>query len=151
MGLYNHHKTTGGTVETIVPGSDMCGTMVSTNSPNWKVGDKVLSIFNQTHIKGQIKAERMKSGLGLPLTGILTEYRVFPDYGLVRKPEYLSDKEAATLPIAGLTAIGTAWGKGEKILIQGTGRGLLMGCRLRRRVVLKVCSVDLLRFCRRIG
>jgi NADPH:quinone reductase-like Zn-dependent oxidoreductase len=46
----------------------------------------------------------MKSGLGLPLPGVLAEYRVFPDYGLVRKPEYLSDEEAATLPIAGLTA-----------------------------------------------
>jgi NADPH:quinone reductase-like Zn-dependent oxidoreductase len=44
MGLYNHHKTTGGPAATIVPGSDMCGTIMTSNSPNWKVGDKVLNI-----------------------------------------------------------------------------------------------------------
>lgn len=63
-----------------------------------------MSIFNQTHLKGQVKAEHMKHGLGLPLQGVLAEYRVFPEYGLVRKPEYLSEEEAATLPIAGMTA-----------------------------------------------
>lgn len=90
----------------------------------------MLSIFNQTHQKGQVKAADMKSGLGLPLPGVLAEYRVFPDYGLVRKPGYLSDEEACTLPIAGLTAwmaingmrpLGQAGGKGETVLIQGTG------------------------------
>ncbi|KAH8682938.1 hypothetical protein BGZ60DRAFT_479822 [Tricladium varicosporioides] len=130
MGLYNHHKTTGGPAPTLVPCSDMCGTIVTSNSPTWKEGDKVLSIFNQTHQKGQVKAVHMKSGLGLPLPGVLAEYRVFPDYGLVRKPEYLSDEEASTLPIAGLTAwmaingmrpLGQAGGRGETVLIQGTG------------------------------
>ena len=72
----------------------------------------------------------MTSGLGLPLPGVLTQYRVFPEYGLVKAPDYLSDEEAATLPIAGVTAwmaingmrpLGQAGGKGEKVLIQGTG------------------------------
>lgn len=72
----------------------------------------------------------MKSGLGLPLPGVLAEYRVFSADGLVRKPEYLSDEEACTLPIAGVTAwmaingmrpLGQAGGKGETVLIQGTG------------------------------
>ncbi|KAE8450135.1 hypothetical protein EG329_006916 [Mollisiaceae sp. DMI_Dod_QoI] len=139
MGLYNHHKTTGGPASTIIPCSDMCGTIVASNSENWKVGDKVLSVFNQTHMKGQIKAEHMKGGLGLPLQGVLTEYRVFPEYGLVRKPGYLSDEEAATLPIAGLTAwmaingmrlLGHAGGKGEKILIQGTGGVAVSGLQI---------------------
>lgn len=108
MGLYNHHRTTGGPIPTIVPCSDMCGTIVATNSPCWDVGDRVLSIFNQTHLKGQIKAEHMKHGLGLPLPGVLVEYRVFPECGLVKAPSYLSDVEAATLPIAGLTAVSQA-------------------------------------------
>ena len=72
----------------------------------------------------------MKSGLGLPLPGVLAEYRVFPDFGLVKKPAYLTAEEASTLPIAGLTAwmaingmkpLGTPGGEGEKVLIQGTG------------------------------
>jgi NADPH:quinone reductase-like Zn-dependent oxidoreductase len=130
MGLYNHHSTTGGPVPTIVPCSDMCGTIISSNSPRWREGDKVLSIFNQTHLKGQIKAADMKSGLGLPLQGVLAEYRVFNAEGLVKKPEYLTDEEASTLPIAGLTAwmavngmrpLGRHVGKGETVLIQGTG------------------------------
>ncbi len=139
MGLYNHHKTTGSKSTSIVPCSDMCGTIVSSNSPRWKEGDKVLSIFNQTHLQGQIKAVHMKSGLGLPLPGVLAEYRVFDAEGLVRKPEYLSDEEAATLPISGMTAwmaingmrpLGQPGGAGEKVLIQGTGGVAISGLQI---------------------
>jgi NADPH:quinone reductase-like Zn-dependent oxidoreductase len=139
MGLYNHHSTTGGPVPTIVPCSDMCGTIISSNSPRWREGDKVLSIFNQTHLKGQIKAADMKSGLGLPLQGVLAEYRVFNAEGLVKKPEYLTDEEASTLPIAGLTAwmavngmrpLGRHGGKGETVLIQGTGGVAVSGLQI---------------------
>ena len=140
MGLYNHHKTTGSSsAPAIVPCSDMSGSIVSSNSPLWKEGDSVLSIFNQTHLKGQIKEADMKSGLGLPLEGVLQEYRIFNAEGLVRKPAYLSDVEACTLPIAGMTAwmaingmrpFGQPGGKGEVVLIQGTGgvaiNGLLL-------------------------
>lgn len=102
MGLYNHHSTTGGPIPTLVPCADMCGTIVTSNSTAWTEGDRVLSIFNQTHLKGQVKAEHMKHGLGLPLQGVLTEYRVFSEDGLVKTPAYLTDVEAATLPIAGV-------------------------------------------------
>jgi NADPH:quinone reductase-like Zn-dependent oxidoreductase len=139
MGLYNHHSTTGAAAATIVPCSDMCGTIVSSNSPKWKEGDKVLSIFNQTHIKGQVKAVHMKSGLGLPLQGVLAEYRVFDAEGLVAKPSYLMEEEACTLPIAGLTAwmavngmrtLGQPGGEGETILIQGTGGVAVSGLQI---------------------
>jgi NADPH:quinone reductase-like Zn-dependent oxidoreductase len=139
MGLYNHHKTTDGAAASIIPGSDMCGTIAASNSPNWKVGDRVLSIFNQTHLKGQIKAHHMKSGLGLPLQGVMAEYRVFPEYGLVKPPGYLSNEEAATLPIAGLTAwmamngmrpLGQPGGNGETVLIQGTGGVAINGLQI---------------------
>lgn len=149
MGLYNHHKTTGNSAAAdIVPCSDMCGTVVATGGGSsaasaesaWSVGDRVLGIFNQTHLKGQVKEVDMKSGLGLPLPGVLCSYRVFPAEGLVRAPSSLSDAEASTLPIAGLTAwmaingmrpLGKPGGKGEVILLQGTGgvaiNGLLIG------------------------
>ena len=84
--------------------SDMAGTVVASQSPLWKEGDSVLSLFNQTHLTGQIKAEDMKSGLGLPLDGTLQEYRVFAGESLVKKPQNLSYEEACTLPIAGVTA-----------------------------------------------
>lgn len=98
-----------------------------------------MSIFNQTHLKGQVKAEHMKFGLGLPLPGVLVEYRVFPEYGLVKKPEYLTAEEAATLPIAGVTAwmavngmrkLGEHGCEGEKVLIQGTGGVAVSGLQI---------------------
>ncbi|KAG9240264.1 hypothetical protein BJ878DRAFT_304344 [Calycina marina] len=139
MGLYKHHKTTGEPTASMVPCSDMCGTVTASNSPNWKVGDRVLSIFNQNHVKGQIVPENMKSGLGSPLPGCLTQYRVFPDYGLVKAPDYLSDEQACTLAIAGVTAwmavngmrpLGQAGGKGEKVLVQGTGGVAISGLQI---------------------
>jgi NADPH:quinone reductase-like Zn-dependent oxidoreductase len=141
MGLYNHHSTTGSPSATpsLVPCSDMSGTIVTSNSSRWVPGDKVLSIFNQTHLTGQVKAYHMKSGLGLPLQGVLAEYRVFNAEGLVRKPAYLREVEAATLPIAGLTAwmavngmrpLGEAGGMGEKVLIQGTGGVAVSGLQI---------------------
>jgi NADPH:quinone reductase-like Zn-dependent oxidoreductase len=139
MGLYNHHHTTGTATQAIVPCSDMCGTIISSNSTLWAPGDRVLGIFNQTHLTGQIKAPQMRSGLGLPLPGVLVEYRVFPEYGLVKAPEYLSAEEASTLPIAGMTAwmaingmrpLGHAGGKGETVLIQGTGGVAISGLQI---------------------
>lgn len=106
MGLYNHHKSQNSDGETsdLVPCSDMSGTIVASRSPRWKVGARVASIFNQDHLSGQIRQSDMASGLGLPLQGVLAEYRVFPERGLVALPEYLTDEEAACLPIAGVTA-----------------------------------------------
>jgi NADPH:quinone reductase-like Zn-dependent oxidoreductase len=133
MGLYNHHdRMNSGPPSALVPCSDMCGTVVSVgaSATKWKPTDRVLSIFNQTHLKGQVQAEHMKHGLGLPLPGVFCEYRVFPETGLVKAPDGLSDEEACTLPIAGLTAwmaingmrpLGHAGGKSEIVLIQGTG------------------------------
>lgn len=130
MGEYNHHKTVGKT-EALVPGSDMCGTVVEGND-TLKAGTRVMSIFNQKHLTGTIDAAGMTSGLGLPLPGVLTEYRYFDANALVPAPDHLSDDEAACLPIAAVTAwMALFWQKpmdqpanvsGDKyVLLQGTG------------------------------
>ncbi|KAI8205059.1 Zinc-type alcohol dehydrogenase-like protein [Colletotrichum sp. SAR 10_65] len=88
MGLYSHHKTINPeATEPLVPASDMCGSIaaVGPDVSAWAVGDRVVSIFNQTHLTGQIKAADMKSGLGFPLEGVLQTYRVFPATGLIAK------------------------------------------------------------------
>ncbi|RFU30401.1 hypothetical protein B7463_g5959, partial [Scytalidium lignicola] len=164
MGLYNHHKAIDGPVSTLVPCSDMCGTVVSSNSPNWQIGDRVLSIFTQTHLIGQIKAEHMKSGLGLPLPGVLAQYRVFPEYGLVSAPAYLSAEKAATLPVAGVTAwmaingmrpLGQPGGKGETVLIQGTGGVSINGLQIAKasgaKVIITSSSDTKLEQARKLG
>jgi NADPH:quinone reductase-like Zn-dependent oxidoreductase len=142
MGLYNHHKS----VEqppAIVPCSDMCGVVVavgpiSDNSSDpyknpafrLKEGDRVISTFAPTHLSGQIEARDLGNGLGCPAPGVLVEYRVFPTFGVVKIPEYMSDDEAACIPIAAMTAWmslncmrpkGEIIGQGETVVCQGTG------------------------------
>jgi NADPH:quinone reductase-like Zn-dependent oxidoreductase len=127
----------------------MCGIVLSIGpqSTRWKEGDRVLSIFNQTHLSGQIREENMSSGLGLPLPGVLSEYRIFPEYGLVKVPQYLSDEDASTLPIAGVTAwMSINWmmpignhvsGKNITVLLQGTGGVSIAGLQIAKACGLK--------------
>ncbi|KAL2684609.1 hypothetical protein Neosp_005688 [[Neocosmospora] mangrovei] len=131
-GDYNHHMSINDS-NPLVPCSDMCGTVIVSRSSRFKVGTRVMSIFNQTHLTGQVTEADLASGLGLPLPGVLTEYRCFPADGLVPAPAYMSDEEAACLPIASVTAWMCINGmrpmgqpadgtkKKETVLLQGTG------------------------------
>ncbi|KAK6840717.1 hypothetical protein PG995_015927 [Apiospora arundinis] len=146
MGLYKHHKYVPSGQSGLVPCSDICGTIAKVSSSTgdkvegFKEGDRVMATFNQTHVKGQIVAEDMASGLGLPLAGCLTEYRIFPATGLVKVPDYLSDEEAACLPIAAVTAwmsinsfqpLGQPMsGKDKVVLLQGTGGVAISGLQI---------------------
>lgn len=145
MGLYGHHKSLSES-NTTVPCSDMCGTIVTSKSSQWKEGQRVMSIFNQSHQTGQIKVHHMSSGLGYPLPGVLTEYRSFPANGLVAVPEYMTDEEASCLPIASVTAwmalngmrpIGELTSSEDTVLIQGTGGVAIAGLQLANALGLK--------------
>lgn len=142
QGDYNHHKTVGsGSPEPLVPASDMCGVVeaVGEGVSAWKTGDRVLSIFNQGHQTGQIREAHMSTGLGLPLEGVLQTHRVFPATGLVAAPGHLTDDEAACLPIAAVTAwmsinqfrpLGQPGGRGEVVVLQGTGGVSISGLQI---------------------
>lgn len=143
MGLYNHHKSVDGvSSEPLVPCSDICGeiTTVGSGVSSWKAGDRVMGTFCQAHLTGQIKEHMMATGVGLPLQGCLQDYRVFPETGLVKVPDYLSDEQASCLPIAAVTAwmsingmrpMGQAAGhKGEVVLVQGTGGVSMSGLQI---------------------
>lgn len=145
MGLYSHHKSLSQSNK-IVPCSDTCATVVSSTSSTWKPGQRVMGIFNQSHITGQIKERDMASGMGFPLPGVLTEYRVFPAKSLVAVPDYLSDEEASCLPIASVTAWMAINGmrpmgqpaKGEEtVLLQGTGGVAIAGLQIAHAAGLK--------------
>lgn len=116
----------------------MVGTIVKLGSRGsaatvneWIEGDRVMAIFNLTHMTGQITDEHLPSGLGLPLPGVLSQYRCFPNYALVRVPSHLSDEEGSTFPVAGVTAwMALNWmqpigqpvrGADQVVLLQGTG------------------------------
>ncbi|RSL69294.1 hypothetical protein CEP53_002263 [Fusarium sp. AF-6] len=109
----------------------MCGIVVAVGEEaGWTVGDRVISTWNQGHFTGSINLDIMKTGLGLPLDGVLQTHRVFPEDALLKAPDYMSDEEASCLTIAALTAwmamnqfrpLGQPEGKGEIVLLQGTG------------------------------
>lgn len=112
----------------LIPVSDGVGEVVALgeHTSRFKIGDRVSGIFTQSWITGEPSQENWVSSLGSPLDGLLAEYVVLPEKGLVRVPDLLTDEEAATLPCAGVTA----WhaiveeGKvkaGETVVIQGTG------------------------------
>jgi len=112
----------------LIPVSDGVGEVVGMGerAGKFKPGDRVSAIFTQSWITGEPTQANWVSTLGYPLPGLLAEYAVLPEEGLVRVPEHLTDEEAAALPCAGVTA----WhavveeGKvkaGDTVVVQGTG------------------------------
>ncbi len=111
-----------------VPASDACGEVVEIGEEvtRFKVGDRVTPVYTQGWHDGYPTPEqRTKRTLGAPLSGVLQEYVVVPAEEAVSVPTNLSDGEAATLPIAALTAWSTLQEGGIKagdtVLVQGTG------------------------------
>lgn len=91
-----------------------------------KVGERVVGCFFPEWTSGEPSAERLAASLGGTVDGVASEYRVFPEHGLVPAPDYLTDVEAAALPCAALTAwnalvvLGRV-APGDVVLTQGTG------------------------------
>jgi len=119
------------------PCSDAAGVVeaVGANVTRFRVGDRVTTVYRQRWRDGVPGPEEMGNSLGGPLDGVLAEQIVLPEQGLVATPAHLSDIEAATLPIAGLTA----WfalvedgplRPGEALVVQGTGGVSLMAAQM---------------------
>src|SRR3954447_7404301 len=92
----------------------------------WKKGDRVAGIFMQKWIDGPITREKWNSARGGAIQGVLAEYVLFSEDGLVSVPASLSEEEAACLPCAAVTAWHALFEcapavPGETVLIQGTG------------------------------
>src|SRR3954470_2095959 len=111
-----------------VPASDACGEVVQTGEDvtRFKVGDRVIPIYTQGWHDGLPTLElRTRRTLGAPLSGVLQEYLAVPAEDAVTVPAHLNDSEAATLPIAALTAWSTLQEggikPGDSVLVQGTG------------------------------
>ncbi|KAL7920568.1 hypothetical protein ACQKWADRAFT_297876 [Trichoderma austrokoningii] len=159
-GEYTHHSFSEDFAAGIVPCSDMCGTVIESKSPLLSTGTRVMSIFAQAHLSGALKPTDLATALGLPLPGVLTEYRCFDAKTLVKVPEYLTDEEASCLPIASVTAwmalnwmrpIGKAFqaveiygqkpeeeeNKVETVLLQGTGGVSIAGLQIAKAARLK--------------
>lgn len=145
-----------------VPGSDACGEVVEVGQDvdRWRVGDRVTPTYTQGWHDGLPTPEmRAKRTLGVPLEGVLQDYLVVPAEDVVAAPAALSDVEASTLPIAGLTAwnaLSEAGVKpGDTVLVQGTGGVALFALQFAKAagatVVITSSSDDKLRRARGLG
>src|SRR6201990_3665098 len=115
-----------------IPCSDGAGevTAVGEGVSRVQVGDRVCGIFMQRWLDGPLTAANSRQALGGDVDGMLAEYVLLHEDGVVRFPEHLSYEEAATLPCAGVTAWnalhyagepGRPARPGETVVIQGTG------------------------------
>ncbi|HMW00254.1 MAG TPA: NAD(P)-dependent alcohol dehydrogenase [Acidobacteriota bacterium] len=112
----------------LVPCSDGAGEVVAIGEgvKSVKPGDRVMSCFFQRWQNGELSDVDARSTLGSPADGMLREFAVLEEFGVIPTPSFLTDVEASTLPCAALTA----WqalvtlGKikaGDTVLVQGTG------------------------------
>lgn len=112
----------------LIPISDGVGEVVALGEGvrRVKVGDRVCPTFLQSWMSGEATMERLTGSLGGPLDGVMAEYMVLSEQGVVKVPAHLTDEQAATLPCAALTAWSAIVTEGrvkagDKVLVQGTG------------------------------
>ncbi|QSS58160.1 hypothetical protein I7I51_07583 [Histoplasma capsulatum] len=89
-----------------VPFSDSAGIVLSTGPRvvHFRRGDRVCTLFNQTHQSNPITRDSMSSGLRGTLDGTLCKYAVLPEPGLVMAPSNLSPiaaSESCGHPVCG--------------------------------------------------
>ena len=146
----------------MVPLSDGSGVVEEAGSgvTRWKKGDRVCGIFMQSWLEGPITKEKGNSALGGSLDGVLAEYVVFHEDGLVECPPSLTDEEAATLPCAAVTAWHALFehtppDPGNTVLLQGTGGVSIFALQLAHaaglRIILTSSSDDKLKRAAQLG
>ena len=131
-----------------IPCSDGAGEVAAVGEgvTRWKTGDRVAGIFMQNWLDGPLTPAKAKGALGGDIDGMLAEYVVLRDTGLVRLPEHLSFAEAATLPCAAVTAWNAlAAGRlksGSTVLILGTGGVSIFALQLARIMGVRVLGIS---------
>jgi NADPH:quinone reductase-like Zn-dependent oxidoreductase len=111
-----------------IPLSDGAGEVVATGESvaRFRVGDRVAGIFFEGWIDGPPSEASLATDRGGNPGGMLSEYVVSHEDGLVSIPSHLSYEEAATLPCAAVTAWVGLFKRGrlepgQYVLLEGTG------------------------------
>jgi NADPH:quinone reductase-like Zn-dependent oxidoreductase len=120
--------------ENVVPLSDGAGEVIEVGPgvTRVKAGDRVAGCFFQRWNGGAPSLDLQVSALGGSLNGMLAEYAVLEEDGVVKIPEHLSMEEGATLPCAAVTAWEAMMNHaklmaGYTVLLQGTGGVSIFG------------------------
>lgn len=123
----------------VVPLSDGAGEVLAVGAAvtRVRVGDRVVGAFRQAWTEGPLQASMKSSDLGGGRDGVLAEWVVLDDQGVVVIPAEVSYAEAASLPCAGVTAWRALMGvqpprSGSTVLIHGTGGVALFALQLSR-------------------
>ncbi len=146
----------------LVPVSDGAGQVVEVGPDVSRVapGDRVAGIFTQACIGGEMRKGDETTALGGAIDGMLTEYKLLDQAGIVKLPDHLSFEEGATLPCAAVTAWNALYGlrrlaAGETVLILGTGGVSIFGLQFAKaagaRVIATSSSDDKLQRVRELG
>jgi NADPH:quinone reductase-like Zn-dependent oxidoreductase len=131
-----------------IPCSDGAGQVAAVGEAVtlWQPGDRVAGIFMQNWQDGPPTPVKTRGALGGDIDGMLAEYVVLNESGLVRLPEHLSFEEGATLPCAAVTAWNAlAAGHlkpGSTVLIQGTGGVSIFALQFARLMGARVLGVS---------
>lgn len=110
-------------------GSDGIGKVIAVGPgvERLEPGDRVLTTILPNWISGPLTIEKRSGGLGGPAAdGVFAERILLDASGLTLAPDYLTDAQAATLPVAALTAWhaltrANALRAGAEVLVEGTG------------------------------
>jgi NADPH:quinone reductase-like Zn-dependent oxidoreductase len=123
-GVYNPEKMP----KNLIPVNDAAGVVAELGPgvTEWQVGDRVMSHLYSHWLDGAPARDEPDWQLGGPIDGGLAEYMILEADSAVPTPANLTDEQAATLPIAALTAWFSLveYGQlqpGQSVLVQGTG------------------------------
>ncbi len=112
----------------VVPLSDGAGEVaaIGTGVTQFAVGDRVAGCFFSEWQSGRFDMRYHKLALGGSTDGMLSEYVVLPETGVVAMPGHLNFEEAACLPCAAVTAwhglfVRGGLTEGDTVLALGTG------------------------------
>ncbi len=133
----------------IAPISDGAGVVeaVGEGVTTFAEGDRVAGTFFQGWTNGRIDKKASATALGGAIPGVLSEYVVFEENGLVKIPAHLSEVEAATLPCAAVTAWHALFEEGpcfpgDTVLVLGTGGVSIFALQFAKQAGLRVIATS---------
>lgn len=128
-----------------IPMSDGAGEIIAVGEgvTNWKIGDKVMSMFFPNWVDGKPTMDKTRSISGETVDGFITEESCVAASSVTRIPTGYTYAEAATLPCAALTAwrglmVEGSLQAGDKVLIEGTGGMSIFALQLAKMAGAKV-------------
>ena len=138
-----------GVRDNLIPLSDGAGEVAEIGAAvtRVKVGDHIAGNFFQRWPGGEPSAESHKSALGGGIDGMLAEYVVLEEDGVVKIPAHLSLEEGATLPCAAVTVWHAMMEHaklkaGDTVLLQGTGGVSIFGLQFAKAMGIRAVIIS---------